>query len=163
MVAILAVHAHPDDIEILMGGTLALLAGQGHTIRIVTATAGEGGSAEFDPAETGRVRQAEATASAARIGAAYRCLGFPDLGVFNDDPSRRAVTELVRWAAPDIVITASPADYHPDHEAISVLVRDACSPRRSPTIGPGRQAPWTPSRRSTSPTPSAAATGMACG
>ncbi|TAJ68594.1 MAG: PIG-L family deacetylase [Phenylobacterium sp.] len=126
MATILAVHAHPDDVEILMGGTLALMAGRGHTIRIVTATAGEGGSAEFDPAETGRIRQAEAAASAARIGADYRCLGFPDLGVFNDDASRRAVTELVRWARPDVVITGSLADYHPDHEAVSLLVRDAC-------------------------------------
>lgn len=126
MARVLAVHAHPDDVEILMGGTLALLAGRGHSIRIVTATAGEGGSAEFDPAETARVRQAEAAASAAHIGAQFRCLGFPDLGVFNDDPSRRAVTEMVRQAAPDVVITASPADYHPDHEAIGLLVRDAC-------------------------------------
>ena len=126
MATILAIHAHPDDVEILMGGTLALLAGQGHTIRIVTATAGEGGSAEFGPEETGRIRQAEAAASAALIGAEYRCVGLPDLGVFNDDPSRRAVTEVLRWARPDIVITASPADYHPDHEAISTLARDAC-------------------------------------
>ncbi len=126
MATILAVHAHPDDIEILCGGTLALLAGQGHTVAIVTATAGEGGSAEYDPPETGRIRQAEAAAAAARIGASYRCLGFPDLGVFNDDASRRAVTELLRSIAPDVVITGSPIDYHPDHEAISVLVRDAC-------------------------------------
>lgn len=126
MATILAVHAHPDDLDLLAGGTLALLAQAGHTIRMVTATAGEGGSAEFDPAETGRIRQAEATASAAHIGAEYRCLGFPDLGVFNDDACRRAVTELVRWARPDVVITASPADYHPDHETISALVRDAC-------------------------------------
>ncbi|MBJ7410502.1 MAG: PIG-L family deacetylase [Phenylobacterium sp.] len=126
MARVLAVHAHPDDVEILMGGTLALLAGRGHAIRIVTATAGEGGSAEFDPGETARVRQAEAAASAAHIGAQFRCLGFPDLGVFNDDASRRAVTEMVRQAVPDVVITASPADYHPDHEAIAVLVRDAC-------------------------------------
>jgi LmbE family N-acetylglucosaminyl deacetylase len=126
MARVLAVHAHPDDVEILVGGTLALLAGRGHAIRIVTATAGEGGSAEFDPGETARLRQAEAAASAAHIGAQFRCLGFPDLGVFNDDASRRAVTEMVRQAAPDVVITASPADYHPDHEAIAVLVRDAC-------------------------------------
>lgn len=126
MATILAVHAHPDDLDILAGGTLAQLAAAGHTIRMVTATAGEGGSAEFDPEQTGRIRQAEAAASAAHIGAEYRCLGFPDLGVFNDDPSRRAVTELVRWARPDVVIAASPADYHPDHETISALVRDAC-------------------------------------
>ena len=126
MAAILAVHAHPDDIEILCGGTLALLASRGHVVTIVTATAGEGGSAEFDPSETGRIRQGEAAASAAHIGAGYRCLDFPDLGVFNDDLSRRTVTELLRSVRPDIVITGSPVDYHPDHEAISQLVRDAC-------------------------------------
>jgi len=126
MAHILALHAHPDDIEILAGGTLAILAAKGHAITIATATAGEGGSAVHDPTETGRIRQAEAAAAAAVIGANYRCLGFADLGVFNDDGSRRAVTELIRRAAPDVVITASPVDYHPDHEAISVLARDAC-------------------------------------
>jgi len=126
MAKILAVHAHPDDLDILAGGTLARLSAAGHTVKMVTATAGEGGSAEFDPEQTGRVRQGEAAAAAALIGAEYRCIGFPDLGVFNDDASRRAVTELVRRVSPDLVITASPVDYHPDHEAISVLVRDAC-------------------------------------
>jgi len=45
---------------------------------------------------------------------------------YADDRSRRAVTELIRWAAPEVVIAASPADYHPDHEAASELARDAC-------------------------------------
>lgn len=126
MATILAVHAHPDDLDILAGGTLAILAAGGHKLTVVTATAGEGGSAEYGPEETGRIRRGEAAAAAGHIGAAYRCLGFPDLGVFNDDASRRAVTELLREVRPDVVITGSPADYHPDHEAISVLVRDAC-------------------------------------
>ncbi len=126
MTTILALHAHPDDIETLGAGTLALLAKAGHTVRIVTATAGEGGSAVTGPEETARIRQAEAAASAALIGAEYRCAGLGDLAVFNDDASRRAVTEMVRWAQADIVITASPADYHPDHEAVSLLARDAC-------------------------------------
>jgi LmbE family N-acetylglucosaminyl deacetylase len=125
-VKVVAIHAHPDDIEWLAAGTLALLGQAGHQVAIVTATAGEGGSAEYPPEETGRIRQAEAAEAAALIGAEYRCLGFPDLGVFNDDASRRRVTELIRAMAPDVVITASPIDYHPDHEAISMLVRDAC-------------------------------------
>lgn len=126
MTVILAIHAHPDDIETLGAGTLALLAAKGHTVRIVTVTAGDCGSAEMDLATTAQVRRGEAAAAAALIGADYRCADIPDLSVFNDDPCRRRVTEMVRWAAPDIVITASPADYHPDHEAVSVLVRDAC-------------------------------------
>jgi LmbE family N-acetylglucosaminyl deacetylase len=140
MTRILAVHAHPDDLELLAGGTLALLAARGCAVAMVTATAGEGGSAEFAPEETGRIRQAEAAAAAALIGATYRCLGFPDLGVFNDDASRRAVTELLREARPDIVITGSPVDYHPDHEAVSQLVRDACfgAPVMNYRTGPSR-------------------------
>ncbi|MGZ6038300.1 MAG: PIG-L family deacetylase [Phenylobacterium sp.] len=126
MAAILAVHAHPDDIEHLAAGTLSILAAKGHSVRIATLTAGECGSAETDLSETARIRKAEAAAAAALIGAEYRCADLTDLGVYNDDASRRAVTELIRWAAPDIVLAASPADYHPDHEAASQLTRDAC-------------------------------------
>jgi len=125
MTRILAIHAHPDDIEVLGAGTLALLAANGHHITIATMTAGDCGSVEMTAEETGRVRQSEAAASASLIGATYVCAGFGDLCVFNDDASRRRTTELVRTACPDIVITAAPADYHPDHEATSVLVRDA--------------------------------------
>jgi len=125
MKRILAVHAHPDDIEFLCAGTLALLAEMGHHITIATMTAGDCGSVETSLEDTALVRQNEAAAAAALIGAEYACAGFGDLCVFNDDSSRRRTTELVRTARPDIVITASPVDYHPDHEATSMLVRDA--------------------------------------
>jgi LmbE family N-acetylglucosaminyl deacetylase len=125
MQRILAVHAHPDDIEFLCAGTLALLAEKGHHITIATMTAGDCGSVETSLEDTARIRQNEAATAAALIGAEYACAGFGDLCVFNDDSSRRRTTELVRTARPDIVITASPVDYHPDHEATSMLVRDA--------------------------------------
>ena len=141
MAAILAVHAHPDDIEHLAAGTLALLAASGHAIRIATLTAGECGSAETHLPATARIRKAEAAKAAVLIGAEYRCADLPDLGVFNDDASRRAVTELIRWARPDVVITASPADYHPDHEAASQLVRDACFASSVPNYRTGPSAP----------------------
>src|SRR4051812_25236275 len=126
MATILAIHAHPDDIEHLCAGALALLAQAGHTIRIVTATAGECGSDSTDLAATGAIRKGEAAQAAAEIGALYRCADLPDLGVFNDDASRRRIPEMLRWSGADVVITASPVDYHPDHEAVSLLVRDAC-------------------------------------
>jgi LmbE family N-acetylglucosaminyl deacetylase len=126
MATILALHAHPDDIEILGAGALALLAAKGHAIKIVTATAGELGSTTTRPPETARIRKAEAAAAAAMIGADYDCADLPDLGVFNDDAARKRITAMIRAARPDVVITASPADYHPDHEATSMLARDAC-------------------------------------
>jgi LmbE family N-acetylglucosaminyl deacetylase len=141
MARLLAVHAHPDDIETLGAGTLALLAARGHRIAIVTATAGEGGAVETGPEETARIRQAEAAAAAALIGAEYRCAGFGDLAVFNDDASRRRMTELIRQARPDIVLTAAPADYHPDHEAVSVLARDACFAASVPNYRTGEAEP----------------------
>src|SRR5579871_524545 len=126
MAIILALHAHPDDIEMLGSGALALLAGAGHAVHIATATAGELGSTEHAPSELAAIRRREAATAAAMIGASYTCAGLPDLGVFNDDAARRRITDLIREAKPDVVITASPADYHPDHEAISLLARDAC-------------------------------------
>jgi N-acetylglucosamine malate deacetylase 1 len=123
---ILSIHAHPDDAEILAGGTLALLAQLGHKITIVTMTNGDCGSSEHGPEEIAAIRKAEAAASAAVIGATYRWGGFSDLNVFNDDFSRRQVCGLIRDLRPQLVLTASPVDYHCDHEATSVLVRDAC-------------------------------------
>jgi LmbE family N-acetylglucosaminyl deacetylase len=141
MATILAIHAHPDDIETLGAGTLALLSGLGHRIRIVTATGGDCGSETHSLAETSAIRQAEAAAAAALIAADYRCAGLPDLGVFNDDPSRRRITEMVRWSGADIVLAPAPVDYHPDHEAVSILVRDACFASTVPNYVTGEAAP----------------------
>ncbi len=141
MPRVLAIHAHPDDIEHLAAGTLALLAAKGCEVVIATATAGEGGSAEAGPEATARIRLAEAAAAARVIGASYRCAGFADLAVFNDDASRRRMTELVREAAPDIVIAASSVDYHPDHEAVGLLARDACFASSVPNYRTGRARP----------------------
>src|SRR3954463_15544513 len=126
MARVLAIHAHPDDIEILAGGTLALLAEAGHEITMATFTPGDCGSQELGAEEIAAVRRREAGNSAARIGAQYFCLEFRDLCIFSDEPSRRRVTEALRRARPDVILTASPIDYLCDHEAASALVRDAC-------------------------------------
>ena len=126
MSRILAIHAHPDDVEILAGGTLALLADAGHELTVATFTPGDCGSHELGPEEIGEVRRREAAAAAAQMGARYFCLEFRDLAIFQDDASRRRVTEALRQARPEIVLAASPVDYLCDHEAASALVRDAC-------------------------------------
>jgi LmbE family N-acetylglucosaminyl deacetylase len=126
IVRIASIHAHPDDAEILAGGTLALLGALGHEITIVTLSAGDCGSAALGPDEIAAIRRAEAAESAELIGARYRWGGFRDMSIFSDDPSRRAVTGLLRDLCAEIVLTAAPSDYHADHEATSELVRDAC-------------------------------------
>src|ERR1700676_3692325 len=121
---IVCMHAHPDDAEILAGGTLALLSEAGHSITIVSMSPGDCGSARQASDQLGAIRRAEAAEAAKLIGAEYRCAEFRDLAIFNTDDSRRRVTEFVRSTRPDIVLTAAPMDYHCDHEATSTLVRD---------------------------------------
>jgi LmbE family N-acetylglucosaminyl deacetylase len=140
MTHILSFHAHPDDLENLGAGTLALLAAKGHQVTIATMTAGDCGSTEHSLEETAAIRRKEAATAAALIGADYRCANAGDLCVFNDDPTRRKTVELIRAVAPDIVLTASPADYHPDHEATSTLVRDACFAVSVPNYSTGPSA-----------------------
>src|SRR5262245_9402846 len=123
---ILAIHAHPDDVEILAGGTMALLSAAGHSLTIVTMTPGDCGSAELSADESAAVRRNEAGSAASLTGAEYRLSEFRDLAVFSDDASRRRVVEILRRIKPDVVLTSAPVDYMADHEATSALVRDAC-------------------------------------
>ncbi len=123
---ILSIHAHPDDAEILAGGTLALLASGGHKITIVTMTPGDCGSAELSAEEISSIRRKEAEHAAEVIGADYICAEFRDYVIFSDDSARRRVIEILRCVKPDLILTASPVDYMVDHEVTSQLVRDAC-------------------------------------
>ena len=134
---ILAIHAHPDDCEILAGGTLALLARTGISLTLCTMTPGDCGSAEMGPNEIATVRRMEAATAAALLGADYLCAEFRDLAIFNDDAGRRRVTQILREVRPDIVITANHPDYHCDHEATHALVRDACFGASAPNYHTG--------------------------
>src|SRR4051795_5220019 len=125
-IRILAVHAHPDDLEFQCAGTLALLREAGCSVSMATMTPGDCGSAEHDAEAIAAIRRGEAKAAADLIGAEYVCLEFRDLAIFNDDASRRRVTEALRRARPELVLTAPPSDYLCDHEMTSLLVRDAC-------------------------------------
>jgi len=141
---ILAVHAHPDDVEFLCAGTLALLAKEGHEIHIATLSNGDLGSVEVPPDELAEVRKGEARESASMIGATYTCLDFRDFRILVDHASRQQVTELLRRIQPEIVITASPQDYMSDHEYTSALVRDACFFAPIPNYATGAEDPAPP-------------------
>ena len=123
---ILAIHAHPDDIEIQCAGTLMKLKSQGCRISVATMTPGDCGSAEMSADEISNVRRKEAAAAAEIIEAKYTCLEFRDLSIVFDNDSRRRMAEFLRRTQPDIILTAPPVDYMHDHEITSMLVRDAC-------------------------------------
>lgn len=122
---VLAVGAHPDDIEILCAGTLAKYAKDGHDIVMCHVCKGDKGHFHIPNDELARIRRKEAQNSAARIGAESLCLGYPDCELFNDRPTLEAFIDLMRVARPDIVITHAPNDYMPDHVVVSGLVYDA--------------------------------------
>jgi N-acetylglucosamine malate deacetylase 1 len=143
-IRILAVHAHPDDVEFQCAGTLILLREADCAVTIATMTPGDCGSALHDAESIAAMRRDEASASAALIGAEYTCLEFRDLAIFNDDESRRRVTEAVRRARPTIILTAPPADYIADHEMTSLLVRDACFAAPCPNYTTRQWAPAPP-------------------
>ena len=113
---ILAVGAHPDDVELLCAGTLAKYKRQGHEVALAIATNGEVGSSTLPKAEIAAVRRAEAEASAAVIGAEFHWLGYPDEFLFNDADTRLRFIDLVRQVRPDLILCHDPEnDYHPDH------------------------------------------------
>jgi len=122
---ILAIHAHPDDIEILCAGTLALLKEAGHSVTLATVCNGDKGSPDKDQETIAAIRYKEAMNAALILDAEYHGLNYPDFEVFDEDSSRRRVTQLLRMVQPDIILTASPEDYMADHEITSALVRNA--------------------------------------
>jgi N-acetylglucosamine malate deacetylase 1 len=123
---VLAVGAHPDDVEIMCSGTLFALRQLGHEVHVASLTLGDCGSRELSAEEIRRVRHGEAIKASAVLGAKYHYAGFHDLCIFNDADSNQRLTALLRDIDPFIVITHSPSDYMSDHEVTSVLVRNAC-------------------------------------
>lgn len=121
---ILAIGAHPDDVELCCGGTLAKYAKQGHKVFTATTTNGNIGSATLPMEEIARIRKEEARRAAAIIGAEYICLDYDDEMLFEDKQARIAIIDLIRYCKADVIITHNPTDYNPDHELTSKLVRD---------------------------------------
>jgi N-acetylglucosamine malate deacetylase 1 len=124
---VLAVGAHPDDLEILCGGTLARFVQEGHEVVMCNATLGNRGSFEHSSEEIAEIRLREARQAAELAGAEHVTLGFTDGEVDASDRDQRlAVVDLVRETRPDLVLTHSPNDYMSDHNEVSRLVFD-CS------------------------------------
>jgi len=121
---ILAIGAHPDDVETYGAGTLAKYAKLGHKIFMATSTNGNIGSAHHTMEEIAAIRKEEARKSAALIGAEYICLDYDDEMFFEDRAARMKFLDLFRYCKADIVFTHAPQDYNPDHMLTSKIAND---------------------------------------
>ncbi len=124
---VLAVGAHPDDLEILCGGTLARFAQDGYEVVMCHVSRGDRGSFVHTSEEISRIRSEEARRAAEICGAEATTLGQSDGDVNAADPEqRRLMIDLVRETQPELIITHHPGDYMGDHNETSKLVFD-CS------------------------------------
>ena len=122
---LLILGAHPDDAEFHAGGLATIYCQHGHTVKMVSLTDGRAGHHEYPGDQLVQVRNREATAAGAVIGATYETWDYPDGELQVTLEARRRVITAIRQFVPDLVLTHRPQDYHPDHRAVGQLVQDA--------------------------------------
>ena len=119
---IAAVCAHPDDAELVMGGTIAREASRGRRVAMLDLTRGESGSRG-----TPESRAAEAAEAARILGAAHReSLGLPDARLQVVPEHKDPMVAAIRRLRPRVVMLQHWEQRHPDHAAASRIVYDAC-------------------------------------
>src|ERR1700674_5265281 len=117
-VDILAIAAHPDDVELICGGTLLRAQMLGRSTGILDLAAGE-----LATRGTPEIRAKAAAKSAKVMGVSVReNLGLPDGGIQNTPETRASVAVVIRRLQPAIVITHSQHGRHPDHPIVAQLV-----------------------------------------
>ena len=120
---ILAIGAHPDDIEFTCGGTLLKYRAAGHKIFVALTTSGNIGSNVIEGREKiAAIREAEQLEAAKLYGAEVRFLRYNDEGLVDSEEVRRSILNAMRWANPDVIFTNYPGDMSTDHNVTSTLV-----------------------------------------
>lgn len=121
-VDVLAFGAHPDDVELGCGGTIAKLVSEGKTVAIVDLTQGELGTR--GTAET-RAKEADDAAKILKVTARENLL-MEDGFLTNSKAYQLQIVQAIRKYQPNIVLSNAIDDRHPDHAKASKLVSDAC-------------------------------------
>jgi len=117
MLNIVAVGAHPDDVELGMGGTILTLTEGSHHVTIVDLTDGEP-----TPVGDSEIRKKESVKSSRILGIEERItLDFPNRYLQDDIDVRRELAEIIRSLHPDILFAPYWIDAHPDHIATSKI------------------------------------------
>ena len=122
---ILAVGAHPDDLELLCAGTLSKYINSGNKVVMYHTCNGDKGGFNKTPEEIRKEREIEARNAACIIGAESRGGDFEDGNVYVNDKSKKLMVEIIRKYKADVIITHHPDDYHTDHINTSRLVTEA--------------------------------------
>jgi bacillithiol biosynthesis deacetylase BshB1 len=118
---VLGVFAHPDDAELLIGGSLIRSVDRGERVGILDLTRGERGTKG-----SAEIRDQEADEAAQMLGVALRRnAGFPDAGLDSSNDSRLRLAGLIRELRPRVIVTHWLHGRHPDHHVAAGLVRDA--------------------------------------
>jgi N-acetylglucosamine malate deacetylase 1 len=118
---VLAVFAHPDDVELTVGGTLLKLKHLGYRTGVLDVTRGEMGTRGT---VEGREQEAKTAAAILKLDLREN-LGLRDGHVFNDDESRAKLVRVLRRLKPKVILTHQLDDPHPDHDHIAHLVRES--------------------------------------
>ena len=119
-VDVVAIGAHPDDVELTIGGTVAKLVDRGKRVVIIDMTRGEMGTRG-----TPERRAEEAQEAARTLGAVERiCLDLGDGTVMDTIDSRVKVVEQLRRLRPTIVLANYWEDLHPDHNVCGQIVKN---------------------------------------
>lgn len=141
---ILAIGAHPDDIELGCAGTILKEIQAGKKVGVLDLTVGELGTRGSGP-----LRMEEAKASSQILGLSSRNnLGMKDGFFKNDEDHIRLMIPYIRKYQPDIVLANAKSDRHPDHGRASKLIADACFysglRKIETTLGGEAQEAWRP-------------------
>ena len=115
MPSVLALFAHPDDIEFVAAGTLALLGKQGWDIHLMNLANGCCGSTTTSREETARIRLEEAKQAASHLQATHYQPIFNDLEIEYTQDAIKHLLGIIRKAKPTILLTHAPVDYMEDH------------------------------------------------
>ena len=140
----LFIGAHPDDADLLMGGTALKLTRNGHHVKFVSMCNGNCGHFSMEKTALAERRKKEAEKSAAFIGLdSYEVLDNSDCELENTLKNRKELVKLIRKYAPDMVISHRDVDYHVDHRITAQLVMDSAYLLQVPMFCPEIQIPDT--------------------
>jgi LmbE family N-acetylglucosaminyl deacetylase len=133
---IVVIGAHPDDPDVVAGGSAIKFARMGHNVLFVSVTNGDAGHFNKGGGVLAKIRTAEAHEAGKRYGVTYMVLDNHDGELMPHLHIRLQIIRLIRnWNA-DVVIGPRPYDYHPDHRNTAILVQDAAYMVIVPNIAP---------------------------